>query len=674
MINNVNRLVTHHRTFLLYCIIGASGALIDLILFLVLYKAFGVDPFIANFFSVSAGIINNFFLNRSFNFKKHDHLWKRLGLFYVIGLLGLALSELLLFVLHERAGLDAGLSKAASIPLVVIAQFLLNKTLSFSDDPRKVFAKHNVIVSLFLSVFLCLALLNSIYFFFGDEHDNIRGAQLITRGMLPYVDFFSHHMPLTYFLGVPFYIFAGTNIILFKFSFAALLFAWLIIIARHVRAQFGQTSAAIFVATMVVSQPLLWSHMLLAETIIAYAACHAFMLLFYRIRTSRKNKISDIFLVGLLASTIVLNSAAYIWLSLLIYALLALYLLRNILRLRDILNITKQIVLHASLLGLPYVIFALYLATTGSLEAFIEQAYKFNIEYYSQFVDETHGGMLSSLLHQLKIVATSVWQVISHPQLGEHILLTVGLIGAIASITVLALNKQYLLASAMTLFVVVSSVRGGFLVNFQNHGGVRHATTLACLTILFASMALGVINRTRERALLAQLGKSALLLAFFIPVLVAGSAHSLTNYEAYISNNNTINLPTDGIEQPVRVINAVNKDRDTYWTGPMDFYSQLFIESEVASKYGFFLPWHAVCESCVGEFIAELKQNKPRVIYFYKDLEILGHKAENYSQPLMELLQKDYYRVENPMLQYFYFLSEDKTEIDQALRIEGIIK
>jgi putative flippase GtrA len=83
--------------------------------------------------SVHCGIFTSFFLNRQFTFKVKNKTLFRFISFYVIGLIGLAISSGLLFFLVEKIGLNELASKALTVIVVALIQFLLNKYISFRD-------------------------------------------------------------------------------------------------------------------------------------------------------------------------------------------------------------------------------------------------------------------------------------------------------------------------------------------------------------------------------------------------------------------------------------------------------------------------------------------------------------------------------------------------------------
>ena len=120
-----------YRELIVYCMIGCSGASLDFVAYAMLTSWAGVHYQLANFLSVSIGIVNNFFWNYFFNFKTKDHMLIRLGSFYVIGMFGCALSAICLWLFIEKLGLGSLISKLATIFLVTVVQFCLNKHITF---------------------------------------------------------------------------------------------------------------------------------------------------------------------------------------------------------------------------------------------------------------------------------------------------------------------------------------------------------------------------------------------------------------------------------------------------------------------------------------------------------------------------------------------------------------
>jgi putative flippase GtrA len=121
-----------HRELLLYAVIGGSGAFLDLLVYVILTRVLAIEPVVATILSVSVGIVNNFLLNTFLNFKLRTRLLLRFLSFYFIGLVGVVLSALIIWLFTEVVDVGSLWAKVISIPPVVIGQFVANKNITFA--------------------------------------------------------------------------------------------------------------------------------------------------------------------------------------------------------------------------------------------------------------------------------------------------------------------------------------------------------------------------------------------------------------------------------------------------------------------------------------------------------------------------------------------------------------
>lgn len=126
------------RKFYGYAAIGASGAALDFVVYALLATYAGWPPVLSTATGVSLGIVNNFFLNAWFNFRVRDHLLRRFGAFYVVGLVGVVLSMAIVGVATWALHLGPIAAKLLSILPVVLAQFLVNRRWAFGPMGRAV--------------------------------------------------------------------------------------------------------------------------------------------------------------------------------------------------------------------------------------------------------------------------------------------------------------------------------------------------------------------------------------------------------------------------------------------------------------------------------------------------------------------------------------------------------
>ncbi len=122
------------RKFVSYFFIGISAAIVDFGLFFVLHDIMDVQYLVANLVSVVVSIVYAFTLNVVYNFRVTTHLVKRFISYSSISFIGMFISLGLLYMFHDRVGLDATFVKAASLPLIFFVQFGLNRMVTFRSN------------------------------------------------------------------------------------------------------------------------------------------------------------------------------------------------------------------------------------------------------------------------------------------------------------------------------------------------------------------------------------------------------------------------------------------------------------------------------------------------------------------------------------------------------------
>jgi len=129
--HRVKKLLLQNKQFLLYCMIGLSGTVLDFGVFSLIRQAKLLDYQGANAVSYASGTLLSFILNTRFNFRVTDKIALRLVCFFGVALLGWSVSAGLLLVLVRIYGCNEYLSKAAALVVVVILQYNLNRLFSF---------------------------------------------------------------------------------------------------------------------------------------------------------------------------------------------------------------------------------------------------------------------------------------------------------------------------------------------------------------------------------------------------------------------------------------------------------------------------------------------------------------------------------------------------------------
>lgn len=127
----ISNIYNKFRNLILYGIIGGISSGLDFLIYFLLINIVGIHYLIANTCSILVGITTSFTLNRHYNFKVKDKTKQRFVIFLCVGLLGLLISSLILYICIQQLKLDELLSKLLSIVFVVVMQFIINKNITF---------------------------------------------------------------------------------------------------------------------------------------------------------------------------------------------------------------------------------------------------------------------------------------------------------------------------------------------------------------------------------------------------------------------------------------------------------------------------------------------------------------------------------------------------------------
>ena len=127
----LSELFARNRTLLIYCLIGLSGVLLDLIVYFLLIGLSIANYQVANAIGYLSGTLLSFVLNSRYNFRVRDRMIARLLLFCAVAMSGFIASAFAIHILVEVMGINRYLSKVATLVAVVMIQYNLNRRLSF---------------------------------------------------------------------------------------------------------------------------------------------------------------------------------------------------------------------------------------------------------------------------------------------------------------------------------------------------------------------------------------------------------------------------------------------------------------------------------------------------------------------------------------------------------------
>jgi len=112
--------------------VGASGYVVNLVVFTLLVHAAGVDYIVAAVVAFVVALVNNFVWNRLWTFRAHDgHAGFQAARFVVVSLAAFALNLAVLYALVEGAGMAKVPAQALAIAAATPMNFIGNKLWSF---------------------------------------------------------------------------------------------------------------------------------------------------------------------------------------------------------------------------------------------------------------------------------------------------------------------------------------------------------------------------------------------------------------------------------------------------------------------------------------------------------------------------------------------------------------
>lgn len=113
-------------------LVGCTGVIVDFGITFLLKEKLKINKYVSSSFGFSLAATNNYFLNRIWTFKSSDpNIVVQYSKFIGVAIIGVLLSNGIVWLLHERLKINFYGSKALSIVIVVIWNFTINVTFTF---------------------------------------------------------------------------------------------------------------------------------------------------------------------------------------------------------------------------------------------------------------------------------------------------------------------------------------------------------------------------------------------------------------------------------------------------------------------------------------------------------------------------------------------------------------
>lgn len=119
--------------FLKFGLVGFTGLIIDFGVTFLVKERLRWNKYVANSLGFILASINNYILNRLWTFHSHDpEIGWQFSKFLLVGVAGLIINNLIVYLLTEKARLNFYVSKFIAIVVVFIWNFLLNYLYTFT--------------------------------------------------------------------------------------------------------------------------------------------------------------------------------------------------------------------------------------------------------------------------------------------------------------------------------------------------------------------------------------------------------------------------------------------------------------------------------------------------------------------------------------------------------------
>jgi putative flippase GtrA len=116
-----------------FSVVGGSGLVVDFGLTYLAKEKLRINKYVANAIGFTVAATTNFFLNKRWTFgNSSPEVINQYTLFLVIALVGLALNQIILYVVHHYFRTNFYLAKLVATVLVVFWNFTMNYLITFA--------------------------------------------------------------------------------------------------------------------------------------------------------------------------------------------------------------------------------------------------------------------------------------------------------------------------------------------------------------------------------------------------------------------------------------------------------------------------------------------------------------------------------------------------------------
>lgn len=491
---------------------------------------------------------------------------------------------------------------------------------------------------LLLSIIISIIMIGqlSVLGIHGDESTLLTLSKMLFKGQMIYRDFFTHHMPISYYLVAIFYMFGIQTKSGLRILFDLLQIGGMVFYYFYFKEKIKNKSIPILIIIMWIFSPLIYNNCVLADSIYACAMMGLFLFIYKN--EKMEYTVIDQCIISFLTFIAAMST------HIAFYPLLLFYLYYIFVRVKlyiRIKNFKKEFIydLRFALIVLtPFLILLLVYFALGIFDDFWEQAIIFNFKYYTKYTGEKTTLSLftdnfSSFFLQTTTLIKNILTILNG-DISPQLVFDVLLFGSFLYCAFQTIKRERGIFSLyLVFFVYLLFMRTGF-------HGVSFYYIVCFWMIEHISL---------------QEKRTQYVLGLVIIAMI-------------ILSNNLIQYCKSGalkkdksVTSPECIIDVVTGKDEKIWAFP--YRTDLYVATGRLPAIGdiYYLPWQDDVPGKEKQVIEDLKRTQPLVIVVNRKESVWGHALEEYAAELLQFVSENYYQLEG--LNDAVFFNKNKKEL-----------
>ncbi len=450
-------------------------------------------------------------------------------------------------------------------------------------------------------------------------------------------------MPGAWYLAAIILIFTRKSFVAFRIAWALVQFFFLTYIGKTIKKENSRLYP--YYLWFIISYPLLsiffWNHLFLADSLASLIGAGIIWLLISQINKKSYNK-RILFIISILTFTLLFTSLTYIYFAAIVYLWVMLLFIKTKPKRSEIINF----IFYSAL---PYLIYLIYLLTTGSFKYFWFSNFTYNTKLYISIPNYTRGQHFNPLKMALTIIFNfhhHFWPALTRiGSLDFYLPITQTLTLAVL-ILFLFLIKNNLLYGILYFFLV------SFSAPRSNLEALKETDYQSAMFVIIGATSFFVaIYLLKKLKFSDQIEKLALNIGIILLVVYGffTLGFLLKNSYEKLFYIYTQKMPRIyDRDFAAEFIDSVINQGDIFWIGPYEPHREFFVKKgRLPGKYPTLLPQFRENNYLKEDFIKQFQNNPPKIIIFKHEASIFMTPAPEFGKFFLEFLEQNYVRVKN---------------------------